>query len=187
MTKNELRQRYKKLRKGISEDENHQLSIAITNQLLKLPIWNRDFFHVFMPITKQNEVNTDYIIAVLQGKNKNIVASKSNFETISMLHFLVDDETIFKINQFGIPEPNKGKLIENQQIEVVFVPLLAFDVKGNRVGFGKGFYDKFLKQCNSTVLKIGLSFFDATPHEIETNENDIGLNFCVTPNKIYEF
>jgi 5-formyltetrahydrofolate cyclo-ligase len=187
MTKNELRRHYKTLRKEISENESHRLSIAIANQLLKLPIWEHDFFHVFMPIAKQNEVNTDYLIAILQGKNKNIVVSKSDFDTVSMLHFLMDDETVFEINNYGIPEPKNGQSISVEQIEVVFVPLLAFDLKGNRVGYGKGFYDKFLKQCNANVIKIGLSFFDVLPQEIETNQNDIGLDICATPNKIYEF
>ena len=70
---------------------------------------------------------------------------------------------------------------------MVFVPLLAFDEKGNRVGYGKGFYDKFLANCKPETIKIGLSFFEAEDKIKEISENDMQLNYCVTPNKIYSF
>lgn len=77
--------------------------------------------------------------------------------------------------------------MEPKKIEVVFVPLLAFDKQGNRVGYGKGFYDRFLKQCKTDVVKIGLSLFDAEEEIEDVLENDIPLDYCITPNKIHEF
>jgi 5-formyltetrahydrofolate cyclo-ligase len=70
---------------------------------------------------------------------------------------------------------------------VVFVPLLAFDEVGNRVGYGKGFYDKFLGNCKKEVIKIGLSFYEAEPEIIDIYTNDIRLNYCITPQNIYKF
>jgi len=64
---------------------------------------------------------------------------------------------------------------------------LAFDEKGNRIGYGKGFYDRFLNECKKDVIKVGLSFFEATTTIEDTNANDIPLDFCVTPEKIYRF
>ena len=72
-------------------------------------------------------------------------------------------------------------------IDVVFVPLLAFDTNGNRVGYGKGFYDKFLSQCQPETIKIGLSFFEAEEEIADVYQDDIRLDYCVTPNKIYDF
>lgn len=71
------------------------------------------------------------------------------------------------------------------KIEVVFIPLLAYDKNGNRIGYGKGFYDRFLDKCSTETIKIGLSFFDQEQHIIDVSENDVKLNYCVTPKKIY--
>ena len=104
-----------------------------------------------------------------------------------MKHFLLTDNTKIIKNEFNIPEPVDGLEVPVFKIEVVFVPLLAFDEIGNRVGYGKGFYDKFLAECNSETVKIGLSFFEAEFEITDVNANDIRLNYCVTPNKVYEF
>ena len=94
---------------------------------------------------------------------------------------------MLKLNSRNIPEPENGIEISNKQIEVVFIPLLAFDNLGNRIGYGKGFYDAFLKNCPRTTLKIGLSFFEAQGSLIESETHDIPLDYCITPNKIYTF
>jgi 5-formyltetrahydrofolate cyclo-ligase len=187
MTKKELRLKYKKLRQDLSKNDLDKMSIEIANQILKMNIWSKTYFHVFLPIETQKEVNTEFILHVLQGKDKEVVISKSNFETLEMTHFLLTDNTKIKKNEYNIPEPLDGIEVPVHKIEVVFVPLLAFDTKGNRVGYGKGFYDTFLSQCKPNVIKIGLSFFE--PEEIITGvlENDILLNYCISPVKIYFF
>ena len=187
MTKNEIRKKYKTLRNDLSASKIDNLSLVISNQVLKLPIWNYNFFHIFLAIEDQNEINTDFILNILSGKDKNILISKSDFETYEMTHYLLTDNTTIKKNKYNIPEPIDGIEVLDKKIEVVFIPLLAFDKKGNRVGYGKGFYDRFLKKCNPRTIKIGLSFFDAENDTIDVNENDIKLNFCVTTNKIYSF
>jgi 5-formyltetrahydrofolate cyclo-ligase len=187
MLKKELRKKYKELRKTLSVNEIDELSINIANNTLTLPIWDKDTFHVFLPIERLNEVNTEFIMHVLQGKDKNIAISKSNFETNQMTHYLLTDNTNLNTNEYGIPEPVSGIPVNTENIDVVFVPLLAFDAKGNRVGYGKGFYDTFLNQCKTNTIKIGLSFFDEEPEVIDTYEHDIKLNYCITPNKIYKY
>ena len=69
----------------------------------------------------------------------------------------------------------------------VFVPLLCCDSQGHRVGYGKGFYDNFLGNCNQEVLKIGLSLFDIESSIDDIHEKDIALDICVTPSSIYYF
>jgi 5-formyltetrahydrofolate cyclo-ligase len=91
------------------------------------------------------------------------------------------------INDWGIPEPVSGIEVQPTQLEVVFVPLLAFDRRGHRVGYGKGMYDCFLGQCAPEVIKIGLSFFEAESDFDEVFPTDIPLDYCLTPNKIYRF
>jgi 5-formyltetrahydrofolate cyclo-ligase len=187
MNKSELRKKYKTLRNSLSNTEIDDLSVSVANQLLKLPIWEFSFYHVFLAIEEQKEVNTDYILNILSGKDKNIVISKSNFETGLMTHFLLTDNIKIKKNHYKIPEPVDGIEISNDKIEVVFIPLLAFDTLGNRVGYGKGFYDRFLANCKPQTIKIGLSFFEAETEITDVFESDIKLNYCVTPKTVIHF
>ena len=86
-----------------------------------------------------------------------VTYAKIDPNNFSMLHFLQDDEMYFEKNQYGIPEPIGGVTVDEKDIDIVFIPLLAFDELGNRVGYGKGYYDRFLSKCRKDVLKIGLS------------------------------
>jgi len=86
-----------------------------------------------------------------------------------------------------VPEPVDGIEVPAEKIDVVFVPLLAFDKNGNRAGYGKGFYDTFLLECKEDVIKVGLSLFTAEDEITDVSEKDIPLNYCVTPEKIYSF
>ncbi|MDO7136986.1 5-formyltetrahydrofolate cyclo-ligase [Algibacter lectus] len=187
MTKNELRKTYKNLRNDLSVNQIDDFSLAIANQLLKLPVWNASFYHVFLAIEEHKEVNTDYILNILSGKDKNILISKSNFKTGGMKHFLLTDNTVIKKNNYNIPEPVDGIEILDDKVEVVFIPLLAFDTLGNRVGYGKGFYDRFLTKCKPETIKIGLSFFEASAEITDVYESDVRLDYCVTPERVYEF
>lgn len=187
MTKSELRRLYKQKRQELSSEIIETDSLAIANQLLQLPIWEHSFYHIFLSITEHKEINTDYILNILAGKDKNSVVSKSDFKSMKMTNYLLLDSTVIKKNTWNIPEPVDGIEIDAKKIEVVFVPLLAFDKLGHRVGYGKGFYDKFLSECPSQTLKIGLSFFEAEEKIEDVFTTDIALDYCVTPNKIYSF
>ena len=187
MTKAELRIKYKALRKDLSPEAIDDLSIEIANQLLELDIWNYSFYHIFLSIETQKEVNTDFILNILSGKDKNIVISKSDFKTTTLQNYLLTDSTKIKLNKYNIPEPVDGIEIDNSKIEVVFVPLLAFDENGHRIGYGKGFYDTFLANCNPETIKIGLSFFGVENSLIPTFKGDVALNYCITPKKTHTF
>ena len=187
MIKKEVRQKYKELRQQLSENETEELSLQIANQLIRLDIWQHSFYHLFLPIESQKEVNTEYILQVLAGKDKNIVLSKSDFSTREMTHFLLTYNTTIKKNAYDIPEPIDGLEVPVSKIDVVFVPLLAFDEKGNRVGYGKGFYDKFLAECKPEILKIGVSFFEPENIISDVLNTDIQLDLCITPTKVYNF
>lgn len=187
MTKAELRRLYKQKRQELSSEAIENYSLAIANQLLQLPIWNASFYHIFLSITEHKEVNTDYILNILSGKDKNIVISKTELKSLQMIHYLLLDTTVIKKNSWNIPEPIDGIEVNVDKIDVVFVPLLAFDQQGHRIGYGKGFYDKFLSECKSETLKIGLSFFE--PEELieDVHNSDVPLDGCVTPEKYYIF
>ncbi len=187
MNKAELRQKYKGKRQKLSLEEIEEKSLAIANNLLRLDVWDKTYYHLFLPIVEHKEVDTEFLLQILAGKDKEIVISKSDFETREMTHFLLTDNTKIVKNEYNIPEPVNGLPVPTEMIDVVFVPLLAYDKQGNRVGYGKGFYDKFLSQCKPDVIKIGLSFFEPEEQIEEVISTDVKLNFCVTSENVFSF
>lgn len=184
--KKALRLKYTNLRKNLSEESIEKMSIQIANQALQLPIWNGNYYHIFLSIPTKKEVDTEYLMHILHGKDKSIVVSRSDFSTTEMHHYLLQENTSLKTSEYGIPEPVSGIEIAPEILDVVFVPLLAYDLKGNRIGYGKGFYDRFLKKCSPSTIFVGLSFFDPEP-EIFIEDTDIPLDFCITPEKTLVF
>mgnify|MGYP000285960981 CR=1 FL=1 len=185
MLKKELRTYYKNKRAALSQFQTDDLSIQIANRLLQLPIWEHLYYHLFLTIEEQKEIQTEYILHILHAKDKEVVISKSDFNTFKMTHFLLTDNTKIKKNSYNIPEPINGIEVPSNKLNVVFVPLLAFDTNGNRVGYGKGFYDRMLSECPANTIKVGLSFFEASELITDTSSEDIQLDYCITPHKTY--
>ena len=189
MLKKEARAFYKNKRAELSLEEIEEQSIAIANQLLRLKsenFWEDNvYFHLFLTIQEQKEINTEHILNILFAKDKEIVVSKSDFKTGEMINYLLTENTRIKKNKYNIPEPIDGIEVPNNKINVVFIPLLAYDKQGNRVGYGKGFYDRFLE--NTDCIKIGLSFFEPSETIADVLDTDIALNYCITPNSVHSF
>ena len=185
MNKIEARKKYLDLRKKLDNVQIISKSISISNNLQDLPIWEHNFYHIYLPIKEKNEVDTMPIINILNNKKKKVLIPKSDFNNTTMKSFLLNDNTVLKKNNYGITEP-----INNEEflgrIDVIFIPLVAYDLIGNRVGYGKGFYDKFLRNQNNKILRVGLSFFNQEKR-IKIDEHDENLDFCVTPNRIFSF
>ena len=187
MLKHELREKYKQLRNQLGEEEIVVNSISIANQLRTIPIWDFFCFHTFLSIPRNREIDTEPLLALLQGKDKDIVVPKVTGPN-TLNHYLLTDNTRLKTNQWHIPEPVNGYEVKESQIDVVFVPLLAFDKLGNRVGYGKGFYDTFLAQCRDDAIFVGLSFFEAETEPFsDVHPTDVPLHYCVTPKTVYHF
>ena len=151
-TKAVLRTEYQKRRDSLTEEQIADCSIQISNLSLTLNIWEYSIYHLFMTNEKNKEIDTSYLLSVIQGKDKQPVIPKI-VDDNRLEHFLLNDQTPLKNNRWGIPEPLSGITINPKQIEVVFVPLLVFDQQGHRVGYGKGYYDRFLDQCSESTLK----------------------------------
>jgi len=83
------------------------------------------------------------------------------------------------LNEYGIPEPTSNKVIYPN---FLLVPLVAFDKHFNRIGYGGGFYDRYIKKIkkNNKVTTIGLAYSYQKVREIQTNEHDIKLDFIIT-------
>jgi len=186
MDKGPFRKKYTALRAQLGQEEIESMSLAISNRALELPIWDGTYYHVFLSISEKKEVDTEFLLHILQGRDKSIVVSKTNFTNLEMEHFLLQENTPLKVSNYGIPEPVDGIEIGLEKLDVVFVPLLAFDIQGNRIGYGKGFYDRFLSGCSSSAIFVGLSLFEAE-NEIPSTADDVKLDFCITPTKTFQF
>ena len=185
LSKIEAREKYRNLRKQLTEPEILEMSVEIANNLLKFKIWELKTFHLFMTINEKKEVDTKPIFDLLIGKGKEIVIPKININTNTLDSYIFDEKTVFKISNLRIPEPKDG-IVFNGKIDVVIMPLLAYDLDGNRIGYGKGFYDNFISNLKSPPLKIGISYF-SPEKSLECNNHDINLDYCITPNKIFSF
>ena len=189
MTKQELRNIYKQKRLDISSKEKLRLDDLL---LLQMQTFNFDGIQnllTFWPIANMAEPNTHlysgYLRHVVQGLQ--IAYPVSDFTNNSMQAKIINEDTIYSTNKYGITEPKEGEPINPIDIDLIFVPLLAYDKKGYRVGYGKGFYDRFLNQCREDVVLMGFSYFEPVDLISDANEFDISLNFCLTPNAVFEF
>lgn len=183
-----LRENYKSKRAQLTSAERLQYSFEILNQF-KIWLSTRDdltHFHLFFPIEKQNEANTYVIKEYLEANQKKVYTSIIKSKSLEMDTFLLNPKTVFEEGKMGIPFPVNAEKVETDCLQVILVPLLVFDKAGNRIGFGKGYYDVFLKGLNPKVVKVGLSYF--LPEEkIPFEAHDMPLDYCITPGKIFIF
>lgn len=190
MTKQEIRKTYKQKRLLLSERERMKLDdmILIQFQQLSFPLDIRLLLNYF-PLDKHAEISTNLFARYLEHfiPSLQIAYPVIEFQSNEMEAFIVNDETEFGDNVYGIHEPLNGLLADPELIDLVFVPLLAFDNHGFRVGYGKGFYDRFLKKCRKDVVIVGFSYFDPLENIADKNQFDVPLNFCITPYHLYEF
>ena len=186
--KSELRNIYSLKRKNLSDYQINKRSILISKKLLDIPIWDKEFYHIFLTSKKNNEIETKFILSMLAQKNKKVVVPRL-IDLNNLEHILLTKQTILKENSYGIPEPQKynNKIIFPQELDVIIVPLYVFDLNGNRVGYGKGYYDRFLKNCRDDVIKIGISLFEPVKSISGISRNDIALNYAITSNSIFNF
>jgi 5-formyltetrahydrofolate cyclo-ligase len=180
-----LRTKYLSERRSMEKKEINSLSYSVTNKLKKMKIWDKTYYHIYNSILENNELNTYFLINFLSAKQKQIIIPK--IQNNRLLHFKIDDSTDFKLNNYGINEPINGTQINIEKIDIIFIPLIIFDLSGHRVGYGKGYYDRFLKSLNSNTVKIGLSLFEPVEEIIDINNYDVSMDICVTPNSIYDF
>jgi 5-formyltetrahydrofolate cyclo-ligase len=189
MTKEQLRILYKEKRKELSIQTIEKFNdlILINFQKIKLPPVN--CVHTYLASLRLREVDTAMVIRYLEFKNPDlkVAVPKIDIGTGTMQHFHLNEEVELINNGYGIQEPNSAKEILANEIDLILIPLLAFDKNGYRVGYGKGYYDKFLSNSRPDVIKIGLSFFDAVDKIGDVDTYDIPLNFCVTPQRLYDF
>lgn len=189
MLKKEGRKTYNQKRKDISDSDKLKWDdlILINFQTIDIPFLQTVFS--FYPMEERNEVNAFLITDYLRFQNPNlqICYPKMSIDEPNMEAIACKADTVFEANAINILEPLENEIIAPENIDLVLVPMLVCDVHGNRVGYGKGYYDRFLSRCNPSCIKVGLSYFEPIKRIEDANEFDVALNFCITPQKAYVF
>ena len=188
MKKNVLRLEYKNKRLALNEEMIHIASEQIVEKLTDFILSNGfQHVHTYLSSDKHKEVHTKDFVRIMWHNSINLYTSISNVNDYSMTHYPLNEHTELKENQWGILEPLGEEPIDEKQFEVVVTPLLVFDKNGNRVGYGKGYYDRFFSKCHPEVIKIGLSLFDPIEEIEDLDEYDFPLDFAITPHQFYAF
>lgn len=186
MLKAELRKKYMQKRKALSSDEAFLLSGKIfENFITYFKPHTGQKVHIFVPIEKFNEIDTQIFIQYFLAQNIRVYVPKIVADQLITIEIFED--TLFETNSWGISEPVSNEESGENDFHYIITPLLYCDHKGNRVGYGKGFYDGFFKSVSPEAKKIGVNYFDSDEYIDDAWENDIPLDYLVTPTEVLSF
>lgn len=180
MNKSTLRKKYLDQRLALEKEQYDQLNFQLADLFFEaIDLSQVNYLHIFLPIEKFKEVNTWQIIERIERHFPKIKIVVPKVVDDTLEHYLYEEKNQLKIDKWGIPEPIYGTLVNPSQIDLVVVPLIVADQLGNRIGYGKGYYDKFLSKCNSNTQKIGISLLPLLAEEINSEVTDVRLDGCL--------
>lgn len=188
MTKAELRRIYLKKQKSISADERSRLSRRIAEKFFAgFDLSSIEALHCFISIAKFNEIDTAPIFRRLWAEFPRIrtLVPRVNFENGKMEAVPYAAGTELLANEWGVHEPTTTAAFDSREVDIVIVPGVAFDESFNRVGYGKGFYDRFLASCRPNCIKIGVSYFPLTDPVSDVAGHDVPVDYCLTPDSLF--
>lgn len=186
MKKTELREKYFEMRESLSSDEVIMKSTQIFRNFDEFFALEKfQNVHCFLSVPEKREVDTSFFLqAFFKHKIRVFVPKIFNKKMIAVE---LTYETPLVKNAWGISEPQSNEEVPIQSFDIVITPLLYSDAKGNRVGYGKGFYDEFFKNLSPDTRKVGISFFDPADEVEDHWEKDIPLDYLVTPTTVLSF
>jgi len=183
MKKKELREKYKKLRSELSNKLQHELSEIVVKHLLDNFELTGKNVSCFVPIRRFQEINTWLIMDNVETDFYLPVIDAND----ALKHVRYEGKDKLKETPWGILEPQSGQEIETSGIDIVLVPMLAINKQGYRVGYGKGYYDKFLAGCRPDCVFVGLYQFETFEIIDDLNAFDIPLHHCIMPDGLHTF
>lgn len=189
MNKKELRELYRIKRSSVSQAEKLKLDDLLLIRFQQLPLPELSVLFTYWPKANAQEPNTHLFSGYLRHMTPGLhIAYPVTDLSSSIMHAVyITEETVYHTNRYGLTEPTAGDRVAPENIDLVFVPLLVCDHDGQRVGYGRGFYDRYLARCRPDALKVGFSYFEPVEKIDDPNAFDVPLDICVTPGEIYEF
>lgn len=189
MLKKDIRKEYLQKRRALTDKEWKEDSVRMTEHFSTIKLPAIQYVLSYYPLSDHREFEIDSCITALTGKFPNSTIAWPRIESHgqTMEAYEADEKGVYAKNKYNILEPVNGKWISPDLFDIAFIPLVAFDKKGFRIGYGKGFYDRYLGRCRPGLLKIGFSFFDPVEQIKDIDVFDVPLDLCITPSCIYEF
>jgi 5-formyltetrahydrofolate cyclo-ligase len=188
-SKEKIRQHFREARKRLTIEEQERMNAALLFQLEKAVPQFLQVMMTFCSLPQWGEPDAALLTQFLESRYPQLkVAYPKILDDRGNMDAVIPSPGSAMIpGRWNIPEPESGEIIDPGQLELVLVPLLAFDLNGQRVGYGKGYYDRFLQRCRPDVIRLGVSFFEPISRIEDTGYFDVPLSRCITPVRLYEF
>jgi len=188
-TKATLRKQFLTDRAGIELRQAHEWHARMLEYFANIPIPANSRILSYRSMPDKNEISMTFFEDFLLNEKigSEFCYPAVNKEDGSMEAYLDDELLQWETVSFGLVQPASGNKVDPRSVEVVLVPLLAFDRRGHRLGYGKGYFDRYLARCRPNAVKIGFSWFEPMEELPEIHSYDIPLDYCVTPEKLYVF
>ena len=175
--KNRVRQAMRERREAQTPEERLAGSVRICGTVLGLI---RQGETVMVYSSKELEVNTKPLIARLLAAGNPVIVPIIVKADVSLRLSYLRDPSVLVVSTFGVPEPIGSEIpAEPADVDTIILPMLGFDRKGRRLGYGAGYYDRFLAR-NPRIRRIGIAFSCQEAGEIPCDENDIHMNLIIT-------
>ena len=186
MTKAEIRKIYLEKKERLTESEVQSLSEQIfENFISEFDLKENQKVHCFLSIPERGEVETKLLLNYFYEANIRVFVPKIVKGKMISLEITADTNLIK--NAWGISEPAGNEDAGVKDFDFIITPLLYADQFGNRVGYGKGFYDRFFSEINPKTVKVGVSFFPPNENIDDISAFDVPLNYLVTPTEVLSF
>lgn len=173
MEKNEIRRKVKALRTMLSDMERMQAAEEVFSRLEQTAAFLLSD-HILMYHSLPDELHTHSFLAKWADR-KHFYLPRVNGVDLEILPY---DESRLELGSFHIEEPTGNGTINPEEIELVVVPAVAYDRKGNRLGRGKGFYDRLLKSTKATKIGVGYEF--QLVDDVPVEPHDVGMDMVIT-------
>jgi len=189
-TKQEIRTLCRQQRKELNAIQRDVMSKCIANHYMQCVAQEKPIVvHLFLPIEPLLEINTLLILKRLNTAYPKVktVTSIIAEDQQTLLTVELRHDMPFIQNSWGIAEPEQRLFCDAKEIDEVLTPLLAVDQHGFRVGYGKGFYDRFFMQCEPSIKKTGLNYFKPVSERLPNDDWDVPLTRLISPDGVLYF
>lgn len=183
-SKKRLRKEYLKKRKALYPEPYRRFSNKIIHRLKQQEEFQHaSTIHSYVSVNPKGEVDTQLLLKQMIESGKKVVVPLTHMEEGTLSHIRLTSLNQLKPNRWGIQEPEGGQQVDVEELDLVIVPMVAGDIYKNRMGYGKGFYDRFLSQVHCPA--IGLIFEECLSEDkLPVDSHDVPLTKIITERRV---
>lgn len=185
MTKVSIREYYRQRRRLISPTEKINSSQALAQFFIDNFDYHKKNIAVYL--ANDNELDVQFLVEILWKKESHVFLPVINLTTQHLQFAAYSSSTMMKENQYGISEPESHLFIPPENLDIVLMPLVAFDKTGTRLGMGKGYYDKsfaFCREAQAKPVLIGVAYSCQYCDKLPVDDWDVPLASILTEKKL---